>query len=184
MADKHGHIYLGLKAIMNDDRLTRLSPEEREQEIKKDLEAAGAPADTVDFFYSELSKRMKPTPKTVRALVEMKCLGVSAVDGIRKALQVAIDADTQELPIVVRVIAAPEFAVTCTTMDPEEGKKRIKEILEEMRKTLEAEEGSFKVTEEPEVEKEIDLLTKSDEFKAGADRKAEEEEVRGEGEDD
>jgi len=172
MADKFGHIYLGLKAIMTADKLTNMSSEDREAAIKKDLVEAGAPEDCVDFFYSELSKRMKPTPKTVRALVEMKCLGVSAVDGIRKALQVAIDMDTEEVPIVVRVIAAPEFAVSCTTMDPQAGKARIAEILAKMKETLEAEEGSFKVTEQPEVEKEVDLLTKSDSFKRDADKKA------------
>jgi len=179
MADKFGHVYLGLKGIMSADKLTKLTIEEREDEIKKDLELAGAPPETVDFFYSELAKRMKPTPKTVRALVEMKCLSVSAVDGIRKALQVAIDMNSEEIPIVVRVIAAPEFAVCCTTMDPQEGKKRITEILEKMKEALEAEEGSFKVTEEPEVETEIELLTKSDSFKKGGERDEDEEEVEG-----
>ena len=92
-----------------------MSSEDREAEIKKDLIEAGAPEDCVDFFYSELSKRMKPTPKTVRALVEMKCLGVSAVDGIRKALQVAIDMDTEEVPIVVTLLRSIRF-ISCQNM--------------------------------------------------------------------
>merc|ERR1719219_2381139 len=156
-----------------------VSEEERKAMILEDLKEEGAPEDTLDVFYSELSKRMKPTPKTVRAIVEMKCLAVSAVDGIRKALAVGLEESTEELPIVIRVIAAPEFAICCTTMDPQEGKKRITEILEKMKEALEAEEGSFKVTEEPEVETEIELLTKSDSFKKAGERDEEEEEVEG-----
>jgi len=178
MADKFGHIYIGFKAIMNADKLTKMSPEEREAEIKRDLEKAGAPEGTVDFFCKGLLKRMQPTPQSVLALVEMKCLGVSGVGGIRKTLQVAIDMTTEEFPIVVRVIAAPEFSVSCSTMDAQAGKQRVTDILAKMKETLESEEGSFKIIEEPKVEAEVVALTKSDWFKfKSAKKQAEEDEA-------
>jgi len=180
MADKHGHTYIGLKKIMNDDKLNKATEEERQTMIMEDLKAEGAPEDTLEVFYSELSKRMKPTPKTVRAIVEMKCLAVAAVDGIRKALAVGLAMSTEELPIVIRVIAAPEFAICCTTMDPQEGKKRINEIMEKMKEVLVEQEGTFKVTEEPDVEADIDLLTKSDTFKANNKQTGEDGEQEGE----
>merc|ERR1719499_2128786 len=54
MADEHGHTFIGIRKIMNDEKLNKLSDEERKQIIMEDLEKAGAPKDTLDVFYSEL----------------------------------------------------------------------------------------------------------------------------------
>jgi len=141
LADSFKTTYSGFKYIMN------------EEDPMVAMIDHGVPEHCITTLLSELSKRMQPTPETVRAKIQMTCLNKAAVEGIQAALATGLEQDDEELPIVIRVVAAPNFEVCCTTMEPEIGKEKITRVMNLMKKTLEDNGGKFVVTEEPVLER-------------------------------
>jgi len=141
LADKYKYLYSGFKIIMNE-----------EDPIPQMIEH-GIPQKCIPTLLSELLKRMQPTPETVRARISMQCFSKAAVEGIQAALAVGLEQNDEELPIVIRVVAAPSFEICCTTMDPELGIQKVTEVIELMKETLEAHKGKFQVTEQPVIER-------------------------------
>lgn len=146
LADKYKYIYSGFKQIMN------------EEDPIAAMINHNVPQNCIPTLLSELSKRMQPTPETVRARITMKCFSKAAVEGIQAALAVGLEQDDEELPIVIRVVAAPNFEICCTTMEPELGMKKVTEVMELMRETLLANKGQFEVTEQPVIERIADEI--------------------------
>jgi len=144
--DKYKSLYSGFKKIMND-----------EDPIVSMIEH-GIPQRCIPTLLSELLKRMQPTPETVRAKITMQCFSKAAVEGIQAALAVGLEQNDEELPIVIRVVAAPSFEICCTTMEPELGMKKVTAVMELMRDTLEGHKGKFEVTEQPIIERIADEL--------------------------
>lgn len=146
LAEKYKYTYLGFKEIMNS---------ENPQELMREM---NVPDDCIQKLHSELFKRMQPTPETVRAKITMKCFSVSGVGGIQRALDAGLQNNDEDLPIVIRVVAAPNFEICCTTMEPELGKEKVSETIEIMRAKLQEEGGTFEVKEEPVIESIVEIL--------------------------
>lgn len=146
LADQFKYTYLGFKHIMN-------SEDPRAMMIQMNV-----PEDCIDTLYSELYKRMQPTPEVVRARITMRCFSVNAVGGIQHALDVGLENTDDELPIVIRVVAAPNFEICCNTMEPELGKAKVSETMELMKAALEEQGGVFEVIEQPVIERIVDML--------------------------
>jgi len=146
LADKYKHLYLGFKHVMN------------EPDAKKAMIEFGVPEKCIDDLHKELYKRMKPTPENVRARISMVCFSGNAIAGIQHALQVGLDQSTEEFPLVFRIVATPNFEICCNTYDPDKGIEIIKATMVKMKTALEEKDGIFKVTEDPVVERIVEML--------------------------
>mmetsp|Transcript_23284 Transcript_23284/g.30183 ORF Transcript_23284/g.30183 Transcript_23284/m.30183 type:complete len:335 (+) Transcript_23284:50-1054(+) len=107
---KYGHAYDAFKLCLSNDEPTEniFQVCEISQERKTIL---------VDY----IKKKLSPTPTKIRADIEVTCFAYEGIMAVKEALLKGIEAQTEECPIQVKLIAPPLYVMTTMTLDKEMG---------------------------------------------------------------
>eukprot|EP00494_Astrolonche_serrata_P024983 UN25243 len=95
------------------------------EQIFARMKEENVPEDCMGELYKELDKRMQPSPETIRGTIELKCFSKAGIEGIQYAFQEGMKCKTDKLKLVFRIIAAPKYEVSVTTLETTEGIKLI-----------------------------------------------------------
>ncbi|OLL25622.1 Eukaryotic translation initiation factor 2 subunit alpha [Neolecta irregularis DAH-3] len=143
---KYGHAYEAFRiAITNSDSV---------------FEGIEAPSSNVlPELISQIARRLTPQPVKIRTDIEVKCHGYDGVAGIKAALKMAEQFSSEEVPITVKLVAAPVYVITTSALDKAEGIKKLEQALVEIeKKILTYDGGKFEVKMAPRAISESDDL--------------------------
>jgi len=108
-------------------------------------------ADDMKALKTQIKRKLTPNPIKIRADIEVTCYHYEGIDAIKRALMVAIDMSTQEIPITVKLIAPPLYVMTTNTLEKEEGLARLEEAIGAIEKEINAANGTLSVKTAPKV---------------------------------
>lgn len=112
LADVHGHALLGFHEAA------------RKGSVMYDL--PGVPKEHADVILSYVRRKLAAKAVTLSVEVELSCFQEIGINGIRLALQKAIDAGSEALPVAATVIAAPLYRLTVNSADVTAGEKQLR----------------------------------------------------------
>jgi translation initiation factor 2 subunit 1 len=104
-----------------------------------------------DALVSVITHRLTPRPTSIRATIEATCFGYEGIDGIKEALKAGLACGTEAIPLKIRLLAPPEYAITTIAASQAEGLKVVENAIEKIREVLISKEGQLTVVEAPQV---------------------------------
>jgi translation initiation factor 2 subunit 1 len=147
----HKSAYLGFKKWINDEEDV-FAALDIPDELKKALDGV-------------VRKRMMPTAMKLVAKVEVSCLEYEGIDSVKESLMEGFKADSKEVPLQIKLIAPPQYAIVTTMMDKEAGTAKIDEAMGYIKEAIEKRGGTFAIKSKPEIVGDLD----ADETGAGED---------------
>lgn len=112
--------------------------------------------ETKSVLLKHIRQRLMPQQVKVRADIEVGCCAYEGIDAVKKALKQGINCSTESMNIRINLIAPPSYVVTTQTMDREEGLKLLNNALDQIKETILAAGGIFKVVQAPKVVTDLD----------------------------
>ncbi len=85
-----------------------------------------------------IRRRLAPQPVKIRSDVEVTCFSYEGIDAIKEALLAGEALGTKDTPVKIKLIAPPQYVITCTTLDKELGKARLYEVINTIQTILTA----------------------------------------------
>lgn len=137
MANKFGHAYNGLNYAM----------ENRE----KFLSEFDVPKEIYSILFKNIEKRLKKQVVTIRCPIECTCFEKEGIIAIKKALKKGLDLSTDDFVVKIKLKAAPIYILTLSTLKEKEGKTKIYEVIDCIRKELEVYGGNLIDKEKPKM---------------------------------
>ncbi|VUZ43387.1 unnamed protein product [Hymenolepis diminuta] len=147
---------------------------------------------TKEMLLQDIRHRLMPVTAKIRADFEVSCFTYEGIDAVRRALRTGLDFSDEKFTFNINLIAPPEYVMTTQTLDVAEGIARMEEAIEAIEKSINEQEGFFKLKVKPRVvsdKDEIDLqntmedlLESNREVSADETESEEEEEDEEEGE--
>lgn len=132
LARKYGHAYDAFKlAISNPDQ------------VFEDIEFP-SPSIREDVIV-QLSRKLTPNPVKVRADIEVTCFSYDGVDAVKAALREGESVHTETVPIKIKLVAAPLFVLTSTSLDKQQAIDTVNESIDRIRASIEKAGGSLNV---------------------------------------
>ena len=101
---------------------------------------------------AEIRRRLTPQPVKVIAEFEIKCLGREGIDAIKEALKKGEEQSTENIQIVVSLIAPPLFTASTTTLRSKQSFGVFDKCLKAIEDCIKSKEGgSFLLKKAPEI---------------------------------
>lgn len=143
MSRKYGHAYEAFKiAITNPEQV---------------FEGIEAPSkEIMDDLLLQISRKLTPNPVKVRADIEVTCFSYEGVDAVKAALSAGEALNTEDIPVKVKLVAAPLFVLTSVSLDKQKAIDRLTEAIEVIKTKIEAAGGNLNVKMAPKTVSETD----------------------------
>lgn len=143
LSRKYGHAYDGFKlAITSPDTV---------------FEGITPPSQPVfEDLLQQISRKLTPNPVKVRADIEVTCFGYEGVDAVKEALEAGESLHSEEVPVKVKLVAAPLFVLTSVSLDKQRAVDTLTEAIGLIRKSIEKAGGSLNVQMDPKAVTETD----------------------------
>lgn len=143
LARKYGHAYDGFKLVITkpDQIFADITP--ISQEIHLDL-------------INQISRKLTPNPVKIRADIEVTCFSYDGIDAIKAALKAGESASTEEVPVKIKLVAAPLFVLTSLSLDKAKAIELMNQYIERIRASMVAAGGSLTVKMAPKAVTETD----------------------------
>ncbi|KAG9395261.1 Translation initiation factor 2 alpha subunit [Carpediemonas membranifera] len=104
-----------------------------------------------DTLYEHITRRLAPSPKKVKAVLNVTCFCPRGVELIRDALRAAEAVDCGDIALTVRLDVAPEYVIETTSSNVREAKLAITKAIEAAKSVIVSGNGTCIVTHEPNV---------------------------------
>jgi len=108
------------------------------EQIKENIEA-------------DLRRKLMQHMLRMRAKIEVSCSEYEGIDAIREALTAGLEASTEECEVKIKLIAHPQFVLTCMTRDKVLGLQAIQKAMSLIQERIESKGGVYVTTTAPEV---------------------------------
>lgn len=105
-------------------------------------------ADVLAELKASIARRLTPQPVKIRADLEIRCHSYDGINSIRKALKIAEDMSTEEIPIQIKLVAPPHFVMISNATDKPAAIERLKEALQAIKKEIEKQKGEVTITKQ------------------------------------
>lgn len=92
----------------------------------------------MDEILTQISRKLTPNPVKVRADIDVTCFGYEGVDAVKAALSAGEKLNTEEVPVKVKLVAAPLFVLTSVSLDKQKAIDRLTEAIEAIRESIES----------------------------------------------
>ena len=109
-----------------------------------------------EILIQNIKRRLTPQAVKCRADIEVSCYNYEGIDAIKTALKEGLKLNSEDKPIKINLIAPPVYVVTSTTLDRDEGVQLLKDVIEKIQTSIEAQRGRFKIKMQPKVVTDID----------------------------
>lgn len=103
-----------------------------------------------------IQRRLTPQPVKIRADVELSCFGYEGVNAVKDAMRAAESVSTDEIPIKVKLIAAPLYVLLTTALDKQQGITGLENAITQMETVMQEKKGHVLVKMKPKAVSETD----------------------------
>jgi len=100
---------------------------------------------------TQMRKRLTPQPIKVRADIEVTCFKYEGIDAIKRALLAGQAVSNAESTVKIKLIAPPLYVMTTSTLDKAAGLKSLHDAIEQIKTSIEKDNGSMSVKQAPKV---------------------------------
>lgn len=125
---KYGHAYDAFKLA-----LSNVATEEEPADIFQDLDVQ---PDVKEAILTYIKRKLTPQPVKIRADFEVTCFAYEGIDAIKASLIAAEECSLPEVPIKIKLIAAPLFVMVAMTVDKELGLETMNKALEQVGEVI------------------------------------------------
>jgi len=140
---KYGHAYDAFKLA-----LSAVNAEEEPTDIFQDLDVE---PDVKEAILTYIKRKLTPQPVKIRADFEVTCFAYEGIEAIKASLVAAEECSVPEVPIKIKLIAAPLFVMVAMTVDKEQGLETMNKALEQVGEVIRSKGGAINVKMEPKV---------------------------------
>jgi len=113
---------------------------------------AEAIAPIKDNLEIQITRRLTATLMRVRSKVEVSCFEYEGIDAVRESLMCGFKAQTTEdIPLDIKLIAPPLYAIAVTCRDKELGVKTVEAAMALIQTAIESKQGVFGIKSKPEL---------------------------------
>lgn len=138
----------------------------------------------LDEVLLQISRKLTPNPVKVRADIGVSCFSYEGVEAVKDALRAGEALHTEEVPVKVKLVAAPLFVLTSVSINKQKAIEKLTEAIEVIKQKIESYGGTIDVKMAPKAVTENDdaelakLMEKSeaetrmvsgDEYESGED---------------
>lgn len=109
-----------------------------------------------DELLLQISRKLTPNPIKVRADIGVSCFTYEGVDAVKAALRAGEALHTDEVPVKVKLVAAPLFVLTSVSINKQKGIDRLTEAIEMIKTSIEAAGGTLDLKMAPKAVTETD----------------------------
>lgn len=143
LSRKYGHAYEAFKiAITNPETV---------------FEGITPPSQLLqDEVLLQISRKLTPNPVKVRADIGVSCFSYEGVDAVKAALRAGEALHTEEVPVKVKLVAAPLFVLTSVSINKQKAIERLGEAIELIKASIEAAGGTLDLKMAPKAVTETD----------------------------
>lgn len=143
LSKKYGHAYEAFKiAITNPETV---------------FEGITSPSQVIlDEVLLQISRKLTPNPVKVRADIGVSCFSYEGVDAVKAALRAGEALHTEEVPVKVKLVAAPLFVITSVSINKQKAIDRLTEAIEIIKTNIEAAGGTLDLKMAPKAVTETD----------------------------
>lgn len=106
---------------------------------------------TREKLLENIRRRLTPQAVKIRSDIEVACYGYEGVDAVKEALKCGLNMSTEDMPIKINLIAPPLYVITTNTLERNDGVAKLNDVLEQIKKVIEANGGVFTVKMAPKV---------------------------------
>lgn len=110
----------------------------------------------MDDLFNQISRKLTPNPVKVRADIDITCFSYEGVDAVKAALTAGEKLNTEEVPVKVKLVAAPLFVLTSVSLDKQKAIDRLNEAIEVIKENIEKAGGHLEVKMAPKAVSETD----------------------------
>lgn len=103
-----------------------------------------------------IRRRLMPQAVKIRSDIEVACYGYEGIEAVKESLKAGLACSTADMPIKINLIAPPEYVVTTSTLEKDEGVQSLRTAIESVREKIESLGGNFRVKMEPKVVTEVE----------------------------
>ena len=158
---QYGHAFEAFKVIVKD-------PEAVLDTLQKEVDADDGEGGTVkkmvpvmtpemqSTLVKNIRRRMTPQPLKLRADVELTCFTYDGVEQIKEAMRAAEGQGVEDVPIKIKLIAAPLYVLTTQTLNKDKGIGLLTKAIEAATETIQEKKGKCTVKEPPRAVSERD----------------------------
>ena len=107
---KYGHAYDAFKLALSN---------ESDEDIFEGL--PNLSEETKEDILVNIKRKLAPQPMKIRSDIEITCFTYEGVDAIKEALLLGESVGSADFPVKIKLIAPPNFVITCMTLDKELG---------------------------------------------------------------
>lgn len=109
-----------------------------------------------DELLLQISRKLTPNPIKVRADIGVSCFTYEGVDAVKAALRAGEALHTDEVPVKVKLVAAPLFVLTSVSINKQKAIDRLTEAIEVIKTSIEAAGGTLDLKMAPKAVTETD----------------------------
>ncbi|KAI6651506.1 Eukaryotic translation initiation factor 2 subunit 1 [Oopsacas minuta] len=120
---------------------------------------------TRDALLNSIRRRLAHQPVKLRATFELNCYSYEGIEAIKHALRAGLMYSTGDPPLQINLIAPPEYIMTTTTLDQNEGVAKLLGALAVIKQSIEEKHGSYNILVEPKIATELDDMELENEMK-------------------
>lgn len=124
------------------------------ESVFEGIEAPSKPI--MDDLLQQISRKLTPNPVKVRADIDVTCFSYEGVDAVKAALAAGEKLNTEDVPVKVKLVAAPLFVLTSISLDKQKAIDRLTEAIEVIKEKIEAAGGHLEVKMAPKTVSETD----------------------------
>lgn len=106
---------------------------------------------TKEKLLENIRRRLTPQAVKIRSDIEVACYEYEGVDAVKEALKCGLNMSTEDMPIKINLIAPPLYVITTNTLERADGLTKLTEVLEHIKKVIEANGGVFTIKMAPKV---------------------------------
>uniref|UniRef100_A0A1I8IBH7 Eukaryotic translation initiation factor 2 subunit alpha n=1 Tax=Macrostomum lignano TaxID=282301 RepID=A0A1I8IBH7_9PLAT len=102
-----------------------------------------------EVLLENIRRRLMPQSVRIRSDIEVSCFTYEGIDAVKAALKAGLKHATEEFPLHINLIAPPEYVVTTSTLDRQEGLVKMRAALDDVKANIEGRGGVFSIKREP-----------------------------------
>eukprot|EP00759_Apiculatamorpha_spiralis_P008419 PhF_6_TR1543/c0_g1_i1/m.2814/K03237/EIF2S1; translation initiation factor 2 subunit 1 len=134
MYRKFEHAYDGFKLALTN-----------KEKVMAAIEITKETAPVFEALLAEIHRRMKTSAYRIIAEIEVTLYTPEGIDGIKEVLLHAETVGTEDVPIKVHIVAAPQYVVRTATMDKALGLEAVKKAVDVIQKAIVAKGGNCQI---------------------------------------
>jgi len=128
------------QAVLNPAMLAECDLDERTQQI----------------LLENIQNRLTSQAVKIRSDIEVSCYGYEGIDAVKNALRAGLTCSNEEMAVKINLIAPPQYVVTTSTPERQNGLQLLNEALEKIKKVITEYGGVFNVKMGPKVVTDVD----------------------------